>query len=133
MIFVFIWVPLSIVAIFLFYILWINGYLIKSRKTSILFVGSFRQKRKCKIKFSSCNGYIKKVLKIRESHNYAFAFNSNITSGFVKAEIQNKSKKIILQLDENNPKSAINLDKNRRYYLVLKFKNADGDLDLTWN
>lgn len=133
MIFVYIWVSLSIVSILFFYILWINGYMIKSRKTSILFVGSFRQKKGCKIKFQSCNGYIKKVIKIRKSHSYEFTFNSNITNGYVMAEIQDLSKKILLQLDKNNPESSVNLDKKYRYYLLLRFENADGEIEITWN
>lgn len=133
MIIVFIWVPLSIVAIILFYVLWINGFLIKSRKTSASFVGSFRQKQRCKIKFKSCDGYIKKVIKIRESRNYKFTFNSNTTNGYVTAEILDVNKKVLLQLDNNNPESAIKLEKNNRYYLVLRFVTADGEIDLTWN
>lgn len=43
MVFAFILVPLSIMSIILFYVLWINGYLIKSRKTAILFIGSYRK------------------------------------------------------------------------------------------
>jgi len=130
---VFIWVPLSIVSIILFYVLWINGYLIKSRKTATLFVGSFRQKQRCRIKFKSCNGYIKKVIKIKESRNYKFTFNSNITNGYVIAEIWDVNKKVLLQLDKNNPESAIKLEKNYRYYLVLRFIMSDGEIDLTWN
>lgn len=132
-IYVFIWVALSIASIFLFYLLWINGYMIISRKTSILFVGSLRRKSRCKVKFKSCNGYIKKVIKIRESRNYIFTLNSNITNGNFSAEIKDRNKKILLQLDKNNPESSINLDKNCRYYLVLRFENADGKFDLTWN
>lgn len=132
MIFVYLWVSLSLVIILFFYILWINGYMIKSRKTSILFLGSLRQKNGCKIKFQSCNGYIKKVIRIRESHSYKFTFNSNITKGYVTAEIQDLSKKILLQVDKNNPGSTIHLEKKHRYYLVLRFENADGEIEITW-
>lgn len=134
MIFVSIWTPISIVvSIILFYVLWINGYLIKSRKTSILFVGSLRPKNRCKLKFIYCNGYIKKVVKIRESRDYKFAFISNIKNGYVTAELQDANKRILLQLDKDNPESTIKLEKNKRYYLVLKFVKAEGEFDLTWN
>lgn len=133
MIYVLIWIPISIVFfILLFYVLWINGYLIKSRKTSILFVGSLRPRNRCKFKFTDCNGYIKKVIKIRESRNYKFTLNSNITNGYVAAEIQDVSKRVLLQLDKDNPESAAELEKNHRYYLVLKFTKAEGELELTW-
>jgi len=117
----------------LFYVLWINGYLIKSRKTSLLFVGSLRPQNKCKLKFIDCNGYIKKVVKIRESRNYKFTFNSNITDGYVTAELQDVNRRILLQLDKDNPESAVKLEKNYRYYLVLRFVKAGGEFDLTWN
>lgn len=132
MIYIMIWVPLSIILFILFYALWINGYLIKSRKTSKLFIGSFRLKNTCKINFKSCNGYIKKVLKIIESHNYKFTFNGNVLKGYVTAEIQDINKKTLLQLDKNNPESTVNLEKKYRYYLVLRFENADGELELAW-
>lgn len=74
----------------------------------------------------SCNGYIKKVIKIRKSCNYKFTFNSNITKGYVTAELQDVNKRILLQLDKDNPESSIKLEKNYRYYLVLRFAKADG-------
>lgn len=133
MIYVYIWVPLSVVSIILFYVLWINGYLINSSKTATLFVGSIRQNNKCKIKFKSCNGYIKKVIKIKESRIYKFTYNSNIIKGYVVAEIQDINNKILLQLDKDNPESDIRLEKKYRYYLILRFVKADGELDLSWN
>jgi len=117
----------------LLYVLWLNGYLIISRKTAALFLGLLRRKGRCKVKFASCNGYVKKVIKIDESRNYTFNFNGNISKGNVIAEIQDKSKNILLQLDKNNSESAIDLDKDSRYYLVLRFEKADGNFELTWN
>lgn len=129
----FLWIPFLIILIILFYVLWINGYLIKSRKTAILFIFTFRGKNRCKVKFKSCNGYVKKVIKIKESKNYKVSFNNNITKGYVTAEIQDKDKKVLLQLDKNNPESFINLEKKYRYYLVIRFEKADGVLEITWN
>jgi len=129
-----IWAPITIVIfIILFYILWINGYLTKSVMASVLFVGSLRSKNRCRFKFIYCNGYIKKVIKIKESRNYIFIFNSNITNGYVTAEVQDVNKRILLQLDKDNPESVIKLEKNYRYYLVLRFVKAKGEFDLAWN
>lgn len=133
-IYLFIWTPIFIiVSIMFFYVLWINGYLIKSRKTSDLFVGSLKPQNRCKFRFINCDGYIEKVVKARESRNYKFTFNSNITNGYVTAEIQGVNRRILLQLDKDNPESTINLEKNNRYYLVLRFEKAEGEFDLTWN
>lgn len=134
MIYIFIWASLFIlISIILFYVLWINGYLIISRKASALFIGSFRPPKRYKIRFVSCNGYIKKVIKVKESRNYIFSFNSNVTKGAVAAEIQDGNKRILLQLDKDNPESDIGLEKNYRYYLVFRFTKADGEIDLAWD
>ena len=51
----------------LFYFLWVNGYMILNAKRALLFVGSLRGKNKCEVSFSSCSGYVKKVIKFNES------------------------------------------------------------------
>ena len=48
----------------LFYFLWVNGYMILNAKRALLFVGSLRWKNKCEVFFSSCSGYVKKVIKL---------------------------------------------------------------------
>ena len=47
----------------LFYFLWVNGYMILNAKRALLFVVSLRGKNKCEVSFSSCSGYVKKVIK----------------------------------------------------------------------
>ncbi|CRZ34023.1 hypothetical protein DFR55_10811 [Herbinix hemicellulosilytica] len=127
-------IPLSIVLIIiLLYLLWINGYLIISRKTAVLFVGLLRKKGRCKVKFKSCNGNVKRVIKINESKNYIFNLNTNISKGNVTAEIKDKNKRSLLQLDKSNQNATLNLNENERYYLILSFENADGELELTWS
>ena len=51
----------------LFYFLWVNGYMILNAKRALLFVVSLRGKNKCAVSFSSCSGYVKKVIKFNES------------------------------------------------------------------
>ena len=53
----------------LFYFLWVNGYMILNAKRALLFVGSLRGKNKCEVSFSSCSGYVKKVIKFNEVVN----------------------------------------------------------------
>ena len=117
----------------LFYILWIKGYLIISRKTAKLFIGSLRNKERCRIKFVSCNGYIKKIIKFKENRTYDFCLKSKVENGLVLAEIWDSNKKILLHLNSDMPSSSINVDKKCRYYLVLKFEKATGELELLWN
>ena len=85
----------------LFYILWIKGYLIISRKTAKLFIGSLRNKDGCSIKFVSCNGYIKKIVKFKENRTYDFCLKSKVENGLVFAEIWDSNKKVLLHLDSD--------------------------------
>lgn len=117
----------------LFYILWIKGYLIMSITTAKLFIGSLRNKERCRIKFVSCNGYIKKIIKFKENRTYDFCLKSKVENGLVLAEIWDSNKKILLHLNSDMPSSSINVDKKCRYYLVLKFEKATGELELLWN
>lgn len=124
--------------IILFYTLWINGYLIISRKTAKLFIASFKNKKRCRIKFVSCNGCIKKILKFKENRSYDFCLNSIVKNGLVLAEILDNNKKLLLHLDSNMPNATINIDKKNidkkcRYYLILKFEEATGELEFLWN
>ena len=131
--YLFICILLMTFFIILFYTLWINGYLIISSKTAKLFIASFRNKKRCRIKFVSCNGYIKKILKFKENRSYDFCLNSIVENGLVLAEIWDNNKKILLHMDSDMPNSSINVDKKCRYYLILKFEKATGELELLWN
>jgi len=53
----------------LFYFLWVNGYMILNAKRALLFVGSLRGKNKCEVSFSSCSGYVKKVINLTKVVN----------------------------------------------------------------
>lgn len=129
----FIWILFMTFLSIMFYILWIKGYLIISRKTAKLFIGSLRNKERCRIKFASCNGYIKKIIKFKGNRTYDFCLKSKVENGLVLAEIWDSNKKILLGLNSDMPSSSINVDKKCRYYLVLKFEKATGELELLWN
>jgi len=129
----FVWILLPLTIVLLFYILWINGYLMLSRKTSKLFICSFRHNKRCRIKFACCNGYIKKIVKFKENRSYVFIFNCDVKEGVALVEIQDKNKKLLLHLDSNTPKATLNIDKKCRYYIVLKFEKASGEYELSWN
>lgn len=131
--YLFICILLMTFLIILFYTLWINGYLIISRKTAKLFIASFRNKKRCRIKFVSCNGYIKKILKFKENRSYDFCLNGIVENGLIMAEIRDNNKKILLHMDSNIPNATINVDKKCRYYLILKFEEATGELEFLWN
>ena len=67
----------------LFYFLWVNGYMILNAKRALLFVGSLRWKNKCEVFFSSCSGYVKKVIKFNESREYTFKLDGDVSKGSI--------------------------------------------------
>ena len=113
-----------------FYLLYSNGYLAMASKRAVMYVGSKRGKA---AKFSSCSGYTKRIIKVQETKQYQFSFDCNLTAGTVLVEVLDASKKTILSLDETRRCAAVDMEKGKRYDLIVRFKSASGDYVLDWN
>lgn len=124
--------PMIIILVFctLFYVLYINGYMVLNNKKALVYVGSNKRKS---ARFSSCNGYIKRVVKFKQSKTYHFEFHSEIEKGDVSIELFDRNKSKVLLLTQENCHADIQLYENSRYYLVYRFKSATGKFDLDWN
>jgi len=117
----------------LFYVSYVNGYMVVNAKKAVAFIGFMgRMDNRCKAKMVSCNGWMKRVLRFREEREYYFKLDYRINKGTFHIEIQNKSKEVILVLDEVNREGSIKAEKKERYYLVLKFEDASGEYELSW-
>ena len=113
-----------------FYLLYSNGYLAMASKRAVMYVGSKRGKA---AKFSSCSGYTKRIIKVQESKQYRFSLDCNLTAGTILVEVLDASKKPILSLDETHRCAAVDMEKGKRYNLIVRFKAASGDYVLDWN
>ena len=112
------------------YMLYSNGYLAMASKRAVMYVGSKRGKA---AKFSSCSGYTKRIIKVQETKQYRFSLDCNLTAGTVLVEVLDASKKSILTLDETRRCADVDLEKGKRYDLIVRFKSASGDYVLDWN
>ena len=112
------------------YMLYSNGYLAMASKRAVMYVGSKRGKA---AKFSSCSGYTKRIIKVQETKQYRFSLDCNLTAGTVLVEVLDASKKTILSLDETHRCAAVDMEKGKRYNLIVRFKAASGDYVLDWN
>ena len=112
------------------YMLYRNGYLAMASKRAVMYVGSKRGKA---AKFSSCSGYTKRIIKVQETKQYRFSLECNLTAGTVLVEVLDTSKKPILSLDETHRCAAVDMEKGKRYDLIVRFKSASGDYVLDWN
>ena len=113
-----------------FYLLYSNGFLVMNSKRAVMYAGSKRGKA---AKFSSCSGYTKRIIKVQETKQYRFSLDCNLTAGTILVEVLDASKKPILSLDETHRCAAVDMEKGKRYDLIVRFKSASGDYVLDWN
>lgn len=117
----------------LFYLLWISGYMVLNAKRAVLFVGSLRGKNKCEVTFSSCDGYVKKVIKFKESRGYTFNLDGEVSKGSLHVIVETRNKEKLLELTPAVKTGFLTVDEKCRYYLVLKFEKAEGRFKLQWD
>ncbi|MCH5188450.1 MAG: hypothetical protein J1F63_08605 [Oscillospiraceae bacterium] len=116
----------------LFYILYMQGFMVINTKRAVMFVGSIRGKSNCKAKFTMCSGSMKRVIRFEESRAYNFSLKHELQNGKMAVNILDSSKQPMITLDSNNIKARLNADKKQRYYLVFLFKSATGSYELSW-
>ena len=116
----------------LMYFLYINGYMIINAKRAVTFIGSIRGRGMCGASFRSCSGYMKRIMRFRESRAYHFVLDAKLVSGEMEVEILDRDKKVIMHLDEHSPEAAIEVDAKMRYTLIVRFKSATGDFKMRW-
>ena len=112
-----------------FYLLYINGYLVTNAKRAVMYVGSMRGK---KASFTACTGYTKRVVRFKESETVRFVFDLDVSKGEVTMELLDGAKRCILRLDDIRRSADIQVEANKRYYLVFRFKSASGNYLLSW-
>ncbi len=115
------------------YILYINGYAVFSAKKALMFVGTMGYfTNRCKVRFYACTGFVKRVLKFKESREYEFRYDGKLKNGTAYIEVQDRNGKVLFTIDEGNKIVSYNFERKERYYLVMRFKNANGKHELTW-
>lgn len=115
-----------------YYVLYINGYMVFGSKNAKAFVGKNRGTNAYWTQFVDCSGELKKVAKFRKSKEYKFHLEAGLNFGTVAVELLDKEKRVILSLTPEQPGGTIEVDKKQRYYMVYKFENASGFYELTW-
>ncbi len=111
------------------YLLYTGGYMVMNNKKALTFIGSQRGN---KASFTSCNGWMKRVVKFKESRNYAFDLDVKLSKGDMQIELLDEKKQLIMRLDGDNPKAVIEVASDRRYYLVYRFTKASGNYELKY-
>ena len=111
-----------------FYLLYINGYMIINAKKATLFLGKDRGKY---ARFASCSGFMKRVIRFKESRKYEFCFETELEKGKVSIELwDNKQEKVLFLTNQGC--QTVTLESKKRYYLILKFESATGSYHIDW-
>lgn len=91
----------------IYYVLYINGYVISGSKSAKAFVGKNRGTNAFWTQFVDCSGELKKVAKFRKSKEYKFRLDVGLNYGNVSIEILDKEKNVLLHLSPEQPESSI--------------------------
>ena len=75
-----------------FYLLYINGLLLLSVKTAVVFTGYVRRNGEAALQFAACNGQVKRVLRFHKAGNYEFAYPVQKCDGKMQRYVELKKK-----------------------------------------
>ena len=75
--------------------------------------------------YKGCHGKVRRIIRPGESRSYLICFSSQLSSGEVQAELYDKEKNLLITLQGHENKELF-LERGRKYYLVLRFRSADG-------
>lgn len=116
----------------IFYLLYMNGYMIVNRKSALMFVGRMRGTNSCKANFTSCTGYVKRVVKLKESRMYRFTLHTELSAGQMTVELLDAGKQKVMELSDDKQTDRVDIKGKGRYYLIFRFKSATGSCEFEW-
>ena len=112
------------------YLLYMNGFIPITVKSAVMFIGGAGCK---KATFTSCSGYMKRIVKLEKDRNYNFKLDARLTGGRMSVELIDKNKQVVLRLDEDNNTTTFGSNHIDRYTLMMRFHSATGEYELDWN
>lgn len=118
---------LAVAMLTVFAFLYNQGYMVSKSISAVSFVGSTKGNS---ASFSSCSGYLKRVIKFKENGIYTFVLDVELSKGDISIELLDSTKQKIMQLNCTNRIESITVDKKEKYYLVINFRSATGSYAL---
>lgn len=113
------------------YLLYDRGLAVTKCLAAALFV--FRPGRdQDRVSLSGCTGWVRRVVRARESRVYEFSLEDRLSRGTAEAVLLDRDKRPLLRLSRRNPPGGVRLEKGKRYYLRWDFQSAAGDCRLSW-
>lgn len=97
----------------IFIFLYNMGYMVINSKSAVSYVGSMKGNGAT---FTSCSGYIKRIVRFKEDKTYTFILDAELTKGDMSVELLDSAKQKIMCLNRFNPSAVIDVAKNKKYY-----------------
>ena len=113
------------------YLLWINGWLTVKYSIAVMFTGRMTGSSASRARFSRCSGSIKRVIKLEKGREYLFSLTPELTKGEMSVELLDMQKRTVICLDQSL-QSASCIAREKRGYLLFRFRRASGSFSLTW-
>lgn len=127
------WTTILIPCLIGMYLLYTNGYLHVQSKTALTFMGDGGgMKNRMGFSFTRCNGWVRRVLKVKEGGIYRFDLDTSLSKGSVQFQVLNAGKLPLLTLDPDIPRGRIQLEAKQRYFVQMQFLHTSGDCKAAW-
>lgn len=114
---------LTVILVGIFAFLYNQGYMVLKSTSAVAFIGSTRGNS---ARFTSCSGYMKRIIRFRADGTYTFLLDAELSKGDMSVELLDSTKQKIMLLDCANRSAFITVEKKKKYYLVINFKSATG-------
>lgn len=114
---------IAVVMLGVFIFLYNQGYMVSKAISAVVFISSAKGSS---AKFTSCSGYLKRVVKFKADSTYTFILDAELSKGDLSVELLDSTKQKIMQLNCSNRSDSITVEKTKKYYLVINFKSATG-------
>ena len=111
----------------IFLILYNSGYMIVKSLSAVTFIGS---PKGTGANFTSCSGYIKRIVRFKESGTLHYYLDADLSKGDIFVEILDSQKQSIAKLTRENNHALISVENRKKYYLVVNFISATGRYSL---
>ena len=118
---------LTVVMLGVFIFLYSQGYMVFKSISAVAFIGSTRGNS---ARFTSCSGYMKRVIKFKADGTYTFVLDTELSKGDMSVELLDFTKQKIMQLNCSKRSDSITVEKKKKYYLVINFRSATGKYTL---
>lgn len=111
-----------------FAFLYSQGYMVLKSISAVVFLGSAKGNS---ARFTSCSGYLKRIIRFKEDGTNTFVLDAELSKGDISAELIDSTKQRIMKLNCANRSASVTVEKKKRYCLVIHFKSATGRYSLT--